>query len=75
MSTGRNCSAYIHYNSVLTSNTELLHTSELLNTLHTSNLRTFLIALLDLPIFLLYEVRPQCRYILPKLPTGYTKDT
>ena len=40
---------------------------------HTCNIRTLLIALLALPMFLLYKVRPPCRwYVLSNLATGCT---
>ena len=39
--------------------------------IHNCNIRTFLIALLVSPIFLLYELWPPCRYVLSNLATGY----
>ena len=42
---------------------------------YTALLLIFLIAILAFLVFLLYEVRPQCRYILPNLAAQYTKST
>ena len=43
--------------------------------LYTFNFKTFLVALLAMPVFLLCEVRPQYRYFLSNLATGYTRST
>ena len=41
---------------------------------HTCSFRAFLIAL-ALTMFLLYEIRPQCKHVLSHLATGYPKRT
>lgn len=38
-------------------------------------IRTFLTERLALPIFLLFEVKPQCRSVYSNLATGYTRST